>query len=147
MSGVLLDTCAIIWFATGQLSPEAQAVIDDHAGKGEAFYSAISAWEVGLLGRPRREGPRLRFEPDPITWFDRFRAAPGLRELRLSADIAIAAAFLPSEVHADPADRFLIATARHRGIPLMTSDRRILDCAQQGILEVIACRPLSEPMP
>ena len=64
-----------------------------------------------------------------------------MMEIRLSADIAIAAAMLPSEIHNDPADRFLIATARNRGIPLVTSDRRIIDYAAQGFLDVIACRP------
>ena len=83
----------------------------------------------------------MRFEPEPATWFERFRSAPGIREIPLSASIALAAALLPSDIHADPADRFLIATARDRKIPLLTSDRRIIECAAQGILEVIACRP------
>jgi PIN domain nuclease of toxin-antitoxin system len=76
-----------------------------------------------------------------VQWVDRFRMAPGLREIAMSADIALAAAMLPSDVHGDPADRFLIATARLMGIPLLTSDRRVIDYAGQGILDVIAYSP------
>jgi PIN domain nuclease of toxin-antitoxin system len=146
MSGVLLDTCAVIWFAEGRLPPDVVAAIDGAVSAGEVFYSSISAWEIAMLGRPRREGPRIRFDPDPAAWFERFRAGPGLREARLSSDIALAAALLPGEVHADPADRFLIATARLRGIPLVTADRRIIGYAAQGILDVMTCRPQTDTM-
>ena len=83
----------------------------------------------------------MRFDPDPEAWFERVRVPPALIEMPLSADVAIAAAMLPTEVHADPADRFLIATARLRGLALVTGDRRIIDLGLQGILDVIACRP------
>ena len=89
----------------------------------------------------------MRLDPDPVTWFERFCSAPGLREIPLSASIAMAAALLPGDVHADPADRFLIATARDHRLPLLTSDRRIIDYAAQGFLDVIACRPEPDPMP
>ena len=141
MTGLLLDTCAVIWLASSRLPAEATSIVDACAASGEVYYSAISAWEIGLLGRARKEGPRMRFDPDPALWFERFRSAPGLREIQLSADIALAASLLPGDIHADPADRFLIATARLRGIPLLTSDRRIIDYAAQGMLDVIACRP------
>ena len=81
------------------------------------------------------------FDSGPEAWFDQFRRGPGIRELRLSPDIAMASALLPPEVHSDPADRFLIATARRCQVPLMTGDRRIIGYAAGGILDVIACRP------
>jgi PIN domain nuclease of toxin-antitoxin system len=46
---------------------------------------------------------------------------------------------LPGELHADPADRLLIATARQLGVPLVTRDRRILDYAAQGHVDAIPC--------
>ena len=147
MSGALLDTCAVIWFARKRLPASVAVTVAAHAATSELYYSSISAWEVGLLGRPRRDGPRVRFDPDPVTWFERFRSAPGLREVRLSTEIALAAAQLPDTIHNDPADRFLIATARRRGIPLVTSDRRIIDYAAQGFLDVIACRPEPDQIP
>jgi PIN domain nuclease of toxin-antitoxin system len=141
---LLLDTCAVLWLAAGQLPADLVAQMEPMITAGEVFYSPVSAWEVAMLGRPRRDGPRMRFDPDPVSWFERFRTGPGLREARLSSEVAVAAAMLPSEVHADPADRFLIATARTRGIPLLTGDRRIIDYGAQGILDVIACRPITE---
>jgi len=39
---------------------------------------------------------------------------------------------LPGTFHADPADRMIIATARHSGIPLLTADRAILDYGAAG---------------
>jgi PIN domain nuclease of toxin-antitoxin system len=86
----------------------------------------------------------MRFDPNPTAWFDRFRAGPGLQEARLSSTIAMEAALLPGDPHGDPADRLLIATARHRGIPLVTSDRRIIAYAAQGFLDVLPCHPESK---
>ena len=143
MTGVLLDTCAVIWYAEGRLPPRIVARLQDCVTAGTVFFSPISAWEIGTLGRPRRDGPRIRFDPNPAAWFHRFRTGPGLQEARLSATIAMEAALLPGDPHADPADRMLIATARHRGIPLVTSDRRIIAYAAQGFLEVLPCQPES----
>ncbi len=120
-------------------------MVGQWADAGELYFSPISAWEVGLLGRPRREGPRLRFDPDPADWFERFRDAPGVNEVRITTGIAMAAALLPVNVHGDPVDRLLIATSRSLGLPLMTSDRRIIDYGVQGLLDVIACRPEPDP--
>ncbi len=144
MSGVLLDTCAVIWFAEGRLPETTVATLSPFVDASEVFYSPVSAWEIGVLGRPRRDGPRLRFDPNPAAWFNRFRSGPGLREARLSTEVAMAASLLPADIHLDPADRFLIAEAQHRGIPLVTSDRRIIGYAAQGVLDVIACRPISD---
>jgi PIN domain nuclease of toxin-antitoxin system len=143
VKGVLLDTCAIIWYADGRLPAGVVSRLQDCVAAGTVFFSPISAWEIGTLGRPRRDGPRIRFDPSPAAWFERFRAGPGLQEARLSAAIAMEAALLPGDPHADPADRLLIATARHRGIPLVTSDRRIIAYAAQGFLEVLPCQPES----
>ncbi len=144
MKGVLLDTCAVIWYAEGRLPPGVVSILKEPVVSGTVFFSPISAWEIGTLGRPRRDGPRMRFDPNPTAWFDRFRAGPGLQEARLSSTIAMEAALLPGDPHGDPADRLLIATARHRGIPLVTSDRRIIAYAAQGFLDVLPCHPESK---
>ena len=141
MSGLLLDTCAVIWSGSNRLPREVVERVDASAARGEVYYSPVSAWEIGLLGRSRRDGPRLRFDPNPVAWFNAFRSAPGLREIPLSADIALAAALLSGDIHTDPADRFLIATALAHNLPLLTSDRRLIDYGAQGILDVIAYRP------
>ena len=48
-----------------------------------------------------------------------------------------ASARLPGEFHADPADRLIIATARHWRTPLATADQAIASYASSGHLQVI----------
>jgi PIN domain nuclease of toxin-antitoxin system len=136
---VLLDTCAVIWLANGdplQNGAEARIV---QAGMAEGvFVSPISAWEIGMLSRPR-PGRTLQFLPDPAAWFARVMAGPAIRPVPFTAEIAIAASQLPEPLHADPADRLLIATARSMGAPIVTRDARILAYAAQGAVAVVAC--------
>jgi PIN domain nuclease of toxin-antitoxin system len=138
---VLLDTCAVIWLANGDsLATEAvEAII--HAGlHGGVFVSPVSAWEIGMLSKPRagRVGT-LRFLPDPTTWFERFSGGPGIKEAALTPAIAIASSWLPRDLHGDPGDRLIIATARHLGIPIVTRDQRIVAYSETGEVAVIVC--------
>ena len=141
-AALLLDTCAMIWFAMGdRLAPAAIAAVERAGREDGIFVSSISAWEIGFLSRPR--GTRraaLEFLPDPETWFDRLMAAPGIREAPFSHRIAIGASYLPgSDLHGDPADRLLLATARHLNVPIVTRDRRIIDYGRAGHVQVVAC--------
>ena len=123
-NAVLLDTCAVIWLAIGDpLAQEALAAISHAALAEGVFVSPASAWEVGLLSRVRGgSGPALSFLPDPQSWFARFMAGPGIKEAPLLPEIAIASSHLPDPLHGDPADRFVISTARHHQIPIITRD-------------------------
>ena len=138
---VLLDTCAVIWLANGDpLNASAVAAIIQ-AGLAEGiFVSPLSAWEVGMLSRPRAgRSAGLKFMPDPKTWFARVMAGPGIREAPLSGAIAIDASYLPGDAQGDPADRLLISTARHLGVPIVTRDRQIIAYAAGGHIDVIRC--------
>jgi len=138
---VLLDTCAVIWLANGDpLAPSAVAAIV-HAGQtGGVFVSPVSAWEVGLLSRPKSgRNVGMQFLPDLKTWFARVMAGPGIKEAAMTPGIAIDASFLPGDLHADPGDRLIVATARHLGAPIVTRDRRIIAYAGQGHVRVITC--------
>jgi PIN domain nuclease of toxin-antitoxin system len=136
---VLLDTCAVIWLANGEpLAKGADAEII-HAGMNDGvFVSPISAWEIGLLSRPR-SGRGFEFLPDAATWFARFMGGAAIKPAAFTADIAIAASRLPGTLHADPADRLLIATARHLTMPIVTRDARIIEYAAAGHVSVVAC--------
>jgi PIN domain nuclease of toxin-antitoxin system len=116
----------------------ALAAITHAAADKGVFVSPISAWEIGLLSRPR-SGRAVAFLPDPATWFARFMTAPGIRLAPFTPDMAIAASHLPEPLHGDPADRLLIATARHLSLPIVTRDCRVLDYAGAGRLKAIAC--------
>jgi len=137
---VLLDTCAVIWLANGdEMSRGAATAIVQAGLSGGIFVSPVSAWEVGMLSRPRPRRRPLQFLPDPKTWFARLMMGPGIREAPLTPAIAIDASYLPGALHGDPGDRLIVATARHMGIPVVTRDGRIIAYARGGYTHVVAC--------
>lgn len=112
---ILLDTCTLLWLARGEGLPvDVARAIDDADG---AFVSAISALEIGIkVAKGRLEvGMPLR------AWWPAVLEQHRLAEVPVEADIALRAAALPP-VHADPADRVLIATAQHLRARLVTPD-------------------------
>ena len=54
----------------------------------------------------------------------------GLREIPVSGEIGIAAVQL-DQLHGDPADRIIVATALLREATLMTADRKLLEWSGQ----------------
>lgn len=136
---VLLDTCAVIWLANGSGMAEAAVAAIVHAGLADGvFVSPVSAWEVGLLGRPSQTKP-VNFLPDPKTWFARVMAGPAIKPAPFTPEIAIDSSYLPGNLHGDPADRLIIATARQFGVPVVTRDARIRAYAEAGHVRVIPC--------
>jgi len=140
-TAVLLDTCAVIWLANGdKLRQGAIEAIVAAGLAGGIFVSPVSAWEIGMLARPRgADRPRLQFLPDAKAWFARVMAGAGIRPAPLTPDIAIDASQLPGEPHGDPADRMIVATARHLGASVVTRDSRILAYARRGHVAAIRC--------
>jgi PIN domain nuclease of toxin-antitoxin system len=138
MAALLLDNCAIIFIAEGKtIDQTARQQIKQASLDNGVFVSPISAWEIGLLATKRA----IAFLPDPKAWFRLFLAYPGVRLTPLTPEIAIDSSFLPrpQQLHADPADRLLIATARALDVPIVTRDRRILSYGQTGLLKIIPC--------
>ncbi len=135
---VLLDTCASIWlFEQQPMSVSSLDAIRVAARSAGVLVSPVSAWEIGLLAR-RSRGP-LTFQPSPHDWFADLLALPGMRLTPLSSRAAIGASYLPGQLHRDPADRLLIATARELDVPLVTRDARILAYAAEGHVRALAC--------
>jgi PIN domain nuclease of toxin-antitoxin system len=96
--------------------------------EGRVLVSAITPWEVALLVSKGR----LILEADVMDWVRNALAIPGLTLVPLEPEIAVASTRLPFEMHPDPADRILVATARHLGATLVTADRPLLEFARQG---------------
>ena len=69
------------------------------------------------------EKRRMALDCDVVEWIT--KAVAPLKEAPLTAEIVLETARfgLP---HPDPADRFLVATARSLGLTLVTSDGRLL---------------------
>lgn len=83
--------------------------------------SAISCWEVSLLVQRGRLELAMAVEE----WIARSEALPFLEFLPVDHRIATLANNLPGELHADPADRIIVATCLLHGLPLVTKDRRL----------------------
>ena len=102
---VLLDTCAVIWLANGDPMMSSATVAIVHAGLADGvFVSPVSAWEVGLLSKPKAgRNAAVLFMPDPKTWFARVMAGPGIRKASWTPEIAIDASFCQAYCLATPA--------------------------------------------
>jgi PIN domain nuclease of toxin-antitoxin system len=137
----LLDTCAVIWLVNkDSMAATAIAAIFTAGANQGVFVSPVSAWEIGLLSAHRSERRKtVQFMPDPKTWFTRLMARAGIRPAPLTPEIAIDASFLPGNLHGDPVDSLIVATARHLVVPVVTRDRRIIAYARAGHVEVIRC--------
>jgi PIN domain nuclease of toxin-antitoxin system len=116
---LLLDTHVWIWsqVAPEKLSARVRRALENHAN--EVWLSPISIWELVLLVEKRR----MALGGDIVEWIT--KAVAPLKEAPLTAEIVLETARfnLP---HPDPADRFLVATARSLGLTLVTSDVRLL---------------------
>lgn len=117
---ILLDTCVLLWLAIhpDRLSGPARKALANSGS--EAYVSSISAWEIAW----KQAHGRLRLELPAAEWYPRARRAHRLRALSISPEIALRAATLP-ELHRDPADRFLIATAQEMNLTILTPDALI----------------------
>lgn len=73
------------------------------------------------------------------SWFERLLRVPGAYLAPMPPEVLIASSELPGDLHKDPADRILAATARRYGYRLMTRDRPLLSYAAAGHLQAIAC--------
>ena len=114
---VLLDTCALLALAGGELPESAAAALRTAP---EAYVSVVSPWEVAI----KVAGGKLRLLESPIQWFLGLTERYDLREVPLDADVACAAAALPP-LHRDPFDRVIVALAQARGLTVLTSDENI----------------------
>jgi PIN domain nuclease of toxin-antitoxin system len=127
---LLLDTHVVLWSTldVGRLGSEAVRAINLASREDRLLISAITPWEIGLLASKKR----VDLQRDTLEWVRGVLAKPGVRLAPLETEIAVASTRLPFEMHADPADRILVATARHLGATLVTADRALLELAKSG---------------
>ncbi len=144
--GLLLDTHVWLWYAipSPRLKQPAREAIDNAVNQRRGVYvSAMSIWEISLL----ESKGQLRLGSRVEHWVEQALALPGLHVMPLEVGVILDAHRLPGHFHADPADRLIVATARHHGLALITEDRKILDYARQGHLcaHTTADKELSRP--
>ena len=134
-SVIVLDTHALIWTVAGdtRLGEQSRAMIEKTARTGRVLVSAITPWEIALLS----EKGRLRLGREVESWIQEALALPGVSLAPIEPAIAVDSVRLPGDFHADPADRLIIATARHFNVPLVTADIAILTYAAAGHMQAI----------
>lgn len=129
--GLLLDTHIWLWWLTGHerlagagyRSPIERAELD-----GRLAISAITPWEALLV----HDVGRLDLGTEPRRWLAEARGRFPVTVVSISEREAVESRLLPGEIHRDPADRFIVATARiHRRV-LVTADARLLAYAAAG---------------
>jgi PIN domain nuclease of toxin-antitoxin system len=136
MSALLLDTHIWLWYAEGftdRLRPASVKTLEDVRKKDGLLVSAISVWEIGTLSAKGR----IQLSIPLRDWVTKALDGPGIHLAALDAVAAVESTLLPGHVHGDPADRFLIATARTRGVALATRDKDIIEYGKLGFLRVV----------
>lgn len=122
---VLLDTHVWLWVMIGNPNLT-KGFIDSFEKilKGQGvLISPMSIWEIGMLV----EKKRIEIEMDVLDWVNQALDNPGIQLCPLTPRVAIQSARLPGEVHGDPVDRLLIATAYEENAVLVTCDKKILE--------------------
>ena len=113
---IVIDTHALLWWTSTpeRLGRNAAKAL---ARSEQVFIPAIVFWEIATLAR------RGRISELPAGWTNRVSDIPGVVVAPIDREIAVTAANL--DMHGDPADRFIVATAMSLGAPLVTKDERI----------------------
>jgi PIN domain nuclease of toxin-antitoxin system len=114
---VLLDTCALLALARGELPVPAASTLRSAS---EATVSSVSAWEVAI----KFAAGKIDLAEPPVSWFHGMAERYELREIPLDARIACAGAALPP-IHHDPFDRIIAALAQAHALTVLTSDQNI----------------------
>jgi PIN domain nuclease of toxin-antitoxin system len=137
MIPLLLDTCAAVWLLEKEpISDAAADALNDALDNGVPVYvSPITSWEIGLLSARGR----LPLTMAPLAWFSSLLTVPGMKLADLSAGIFVESSLLPGHPPKDPADRIILATAREVGLRVLTRDKQLLNYAEQGHVQALAC--------
>lgn len=123
---LLLDTHIWLW-SIGQPQKLSRRVRNEiQKPTNDIWLSPISVWEFLLL----LEKGRLEINGPPEEWISRAYAAAPFREAPLTVEIALATRST-GLAHRDPADNFIIATAKVLDLTLVTSDERL--CETKGV--------------
>ena len=122
---IVLDTHALVWWATGsdQLSARATKAIGEALREGPIVASAISILEIATAVRRGR----LVLSRPVEDWLSDLRTLPELRIEPVGFDVASRAGTWGDAMPGDPADRLIAATAFVLGARLVTADERLAE--------------------
>ncbi len=114
---MILDTCALLWLAQGggPLSAKTTGLINSAP---VVYLSAISGFEVGI----KWQKGKLKLPASPQNWLKTIIEHHGLEVIPLNIDICVRSTLLPN-IHNDPCDRMIIASAIFYAMPVVTQDQ------------------------
>ena len=126
---LLLDTHIWLWSVS---EPErlSRRVADElQSLESELWLSPVSIWELIILSRKKR----IALDEDVEELVPRALRALPLREAPITNEVAreVGRIRLP---HRDPADHFLVATAKVFGLTLITADEKLLKTRSISVL-------------
>lgn len=124
MAVYVTDTHPLLWYANRQAKLSKAALrVFNKAERSEAliYIPAMVLLECGLLQRIGRIRAKEPFEE----WMNGLLSHPGFESVPLEPEIIAEAVAL--QTIADPFDLSIVATARSKGLPLITSDQPIID--------------------
>lgn len=126
---LLLDTHIWVWSALDRARLAASLTAALESPENELWLSPISLWEVLTLCQKNR----LTLHPNPQAWIENTLDAVPMREAPITYQVAQETARVRLS-HRDPADRFLVATARVFDLTLVTADEQLLKAGQVAVL-------------
>ena len=115
------------------IGAQSRKIIRSAREQNKLAISAISFWEIALLVAEDRL--ELRGEASQLR---KDLSISGVVELSVTGDIAIGAVEL-ANLHADPADRIIAATARAHDLAIVTRDSELIPYGEAGHVVTIAC--------
>ena len=126
---LLLDTHIWIWsvLEPQRLSRRVARALTNP--RNQLWLSAISVWELLLLHRKHR----IELEEEAGSWVRKTLDTLQVNEAPMTIDVAleVSALNLP---HGDPADHFLVATAKVLGLTLVTADERLINASGISVM-------------
>ncbi|MGH7267138.1 MAG: type II toxin-antitoxin system VapC family toxin [Candidatus Rokuibacteriota bacterium] len=126
---LLLDTHIWLWalLEPGHLTKRVTEALEDPSN--ELWLSPISTWELLVLV----EKGRVVLQGEPGVWVRNVLRTRRFKEAPLTHEVSIQSRTL-NLPHADPADRFLAATASLYALTLVTADDRLLRSKAYSVL-------------
>ena len=125
MTAILLDTHVWIWLSLKRQKSLSGKAVKAIKSADQKWIAAISCWELAKLV----EKNRINFSIPTLIWIRRSLNQYNIKVADLSPEIAVESTILRG-FHKDPANQLIAATSRILGMPIVTSDKQILDFSE-----------------
>ena len=119
---MILDTCALLWLAGGKRNRISKRALDKIEQSPVVSILSITGFEIGI----KYQAGKLNLATTPDKWINLAVEFHRLEVIQLDLEMCLLASELPP-IHKDPCDRFIIAAATLRGMPVVTTDRRFAE--------------------